>query len=352
MRKIIYSLFFTIITVTLIGCKNDNQLPNVIIAEPTPTSTMEIEETYKSNEVIEISGTKLKMYDSYKANFYNAEIDFIDVDFIDYNLGVSLPKSVYDPNNLYYIEEDENGNVILRKNDANKIILNFMDDYHYTTFCYSTGVFSTWSYTIDKETYENLKYSGAYDVLTLLENESEIIYLNGYSFEKHYDNKEENAYRIIMEIDYYPFTEDSSSLFYHGYLVLLVRNTEVRAVCFAEPKFNDVAPYQMGYPVVDSCYWLDIPKIEYSENDDLEMEIRTTPSPTPTVETTPTPTMEPTPTEETSTNVSSTTSTLITPTPTIVENENFGTPIPTPTIETTPTPTQSLSSALLPNNKE
>ena len=349
MKKIIYSLLFLLISFSLSGCGNKNETPNIKIEETTPTPTIEIEETYKSNEVIEVSGTKLKMYDSYKASFYNTEIDFIDVDFIDYNLGVSLPKSVFDPNNLYYIEEDEDENVILRKNDANKIILNFMDDYHYTTFCYSTGLFSTWSYTIDKETYHNLKYSGAYDVLTLLENENEITYLNGYSFEKHYDNKEENAYRIIMEIDYYPFTKDSSLLFYHGYLVLLVKNTEVRAVCFAEPKFNDIAPYQMGYPVVDSCYWLDIPKIEYSENEDLEMEIRATPTPTPTEEPTPTPTIEVTPTPET-TNVSSTTSTLITPTPTQETNE-FGTPTITPTEEPTPTPTQSLSTALMPNSK-
>ena len=116
MKKIIYALLISLVFCSLIGCgkKEKPPLPNVILEEPTPTSTIESEETYKTNEVIEVSGTKLKMYDSYKANFYNAEIDFIDVDFIDYNLGISLPKSVFDPNNLYYIEEDENKNVILR----------------------------------------------------------------------------------------------------------------------------------------------------------------------------------------------------------------------------------------------
>lgn len=227
----------------------------------------------ETRDDVMVSGTHVKTYPSYKADFYGSKVDFLDVDFKDYNIGVSLPVSIFDPDNLYYLGKDTDGNILIKSADANKIILNFMDDYHFTLFCYSTGVFSTWSYTIDEETLENLKYADAFTIMDLFENETQISYKNGYEFDKHYDNKEENAYRIIMEIDYYPFEESSSSLFYHGYVTLLVKGDQVRAICFAEPKFNDTAPYQMGYPVSTSSYWLDLETKQYDESEDLMAEI-------------------------------------------------------------------------------
>ena len=291
MKKKILSLFLiTCITLSsLVGCGKEKQ-PTQVQGNQEAINKLtqgegngddktprKVETTYgeKRNDVI-VSGTTVTTYPSYFTNFYGTQVEFLDVDFEKYNIGVSLPISIFNPDNLWYLGNDENGNLLIKQSDANKIILNFMDDYHFTLFCYSTGVFSTWSYTIDDDTFQNLKRADAFTVMELFKNESQISYKNGYDFEKHFDDKEKDAYRITLEIDYYPFEQTANTLFYHGYVTFLVRQGEVRAICFAEPKFNNTAPYQMGYPVSNSSYWLDIERKEYDVSEDLEATLNNT----------------------------------------------------------------------------
>ena len=197
------------------------------------------------------------MGNKYNVTAYDEDIEVVDLDFVDYGFGITLPTSIFDKDNIYYLQPQTNGTVNITTKDANKILLNFMDDVRFTLVSYNYGLFSTWASSYNDTTYYNIKRCVPSDLIPLVTEPGFIEYKDGYRIAKYYDMYDEDAYRIEMEVDVYPF-KGNSTFAYHGYLTMLCHDGIMRSILFAEPNFNEDNPYQMIYPVSRSSYWLDI----------------------------------------------------------------------------------------------
>ena len=260
-KKILLLSLLTISTLCLFtGCNNK---PNnkVITEKPAieyPKEEKKEEESgYVAGETVEVSGTPVLLGEKYTVNAYNESIEVIDLDFLNYGFGVTLPTTIFDPENVYYLQPQTNGTINITTNDANKILLNFMDDTRFTLVSYNYGMFSTWASSYDETTYYNIKRCMPTDLIPLVTETGFIEYKEGYRIAKYYDMYSEDAYRIEMEVDVYPF-KGNTDFSYHGYLTMLCHDGIMRSILFAEPKFDENNPYQMIYPVSRSSYWLEI----------------------------------------------------------------------------------------------
>ena len=197
------------------------------------------------------------MGEKYKIEAYNSTIELIDLDFLNYGFGISLPTTIFNPDNIYYLPTQDNGYINITTKDANKILLNFMDDIRFTLVSYNYGLFSTWASKYDETTFYNLKRCQPTDIIALVEEPGFIEYQEGYRIAKYYDRYDLDAYRIAMEVDVYPF-KGNTDFSYHGYLTMLCYDGIMRSIIYAEPKFDEKNPYQLIYPISQQAYWLDI----------------------------------------------------------------------------------------------
>lgn len=262
-KKIILFLLIISTMCSLIGCGNNKKNNKVVVEKPaieyptsTPTPNVKQNE-YVAGETVNVSGTPVLMGEKYTVNAYNEAIEVIDLDFLNYGFGITLPTTIFDPQNVYYLKPQTNGTINITTTDANKILLNFMDDTRFTLVSYNYGLFSTWASSYDETTYYNIKRCTPTDLIPLVTEQGFIEYKEGYRIAKYYDMYSEDAYRIEMEVDVYPF-KGNTSFSYHGYLTMLCHDGIMRSILFAEPKFDENNPYQMVYPVSRSSYWLGI----------------------------------------------------------------------------------------------
>ena len=253
---VVFSLF-------IFGCGKDKEtkknIDNPAIKYPTNETTKNevVENEYIPGKTIEVSGTSVLMGEKYTVSAYNEDIEVVDLDFLDYGFGVSLPTTIFNPENVYYLQAQTNGAINITTADADKILLNFMDDIRFTLVSYNYGIFSTWASSYDDLTYYNIKRCTPTDLIPLVEESGFIEYHDGYRIAKYYDMYDQDAYRVEMEVDVYPF-KGNTDFSYHGYLTMLCHDGIMRSILFAEPKFDENNPYQMIYPVSRSTYWLDI----------------------------------------------------------------------------------------------
>lgn len=263
-KKLVFLSFLclTLFSITIIGCGKKNEtkknVDSAAIQYPTNQEKNEIvKNDYEPGKTIEVSGTSVLMGEKYTVNAYNEDIEVVDLDFLDYGFGVSLPTTIFNPENVYYLQAKTNGAINITTADADKILLNFMDDVRFTLVSYNYGIFSTWASSYNDMTYYNIKRCTPTDLIPLVEEEGFIEYHDGYRIAKYYDMYDQDAYRVEMEVDVYPF-KGNTDFSYHGYLTMLCHDGIMRSILFAEPKFDENNPYQMIYPVSRSTYWLDI----------------------------------------------------------------------------------------------